>query len=70
MSDYVNLIAHLERVADEIDEMSLSQLREDIANGHTKSGVDRDLMRARRAVEKASGILRQLNQASASPEEI
>lgn len=69
MNDYVSLILQLERVAESIDEMSLVQLREDLAHGHTKSGVDRDLMRARRAVEKASGILRQLNQVSESPEE-
>jgi hypothetical protein len=70
MNDYEALIGQLERVSEEIDEMSIAQLREDIANGDTKSGIDRDLMRARRAVEKAAGILRQLNQDTVSPTEI
>jgi hypothetical protein len=70
MSRYELVIADLQRVCDEIDEMSIAQLREDIASGLAKSGVDRDLMRARRAVEKASAILRQLSQDSESPTDI
>jgi hypothetical protein len=67
MSSYEDLIDQLVRISEDIDERSIAQLREDIANGDTKSGVDRDLMRARRAVEKATGILRQLSQDSVSP---
>jgi hypothetical protein len=70
MNDYQNLVTALEQISGQIDDLSLTQLREDIANGRTRSSTDRDLMRARRAVEKAVGIMRQLSQDSASPGEI
>jgi hypothetical protein len=70
MNQYDELVAALEEISGQIDDLSLTQLREDIAEGRTRSSTDRDLMRARRAVEKAAGIMRQLSQDSGSPQEI
>jgi hypothetical protein len=68
MSRYHDMILSLEQVSSRIDDLSLEQLREDVAAQRTRSAIDRDLMRARRAVEKAAAILRQLNQDSDSPD--
>ncbi len=68
MSRYHEMILHLEQISSGLDDLSLEQLREDVAAKRTRSSVDRDLMRARRAVEKATAILRQLSHDSESPE--
>jgi hypothetical protein len=69
MNEFQDIATALEQISGQIDDLALTQLREDIAQGRTRSSTDRDLMRARRAVEKATGIMRQLSQDSASPGE-
>lgn len=66
MTGLGDLITTLEAVVEDLDEISLHQLREDLAAGNGRSGTDRDLVRARRAVEKATNILRHLEQGPAS----
>lgn len=61
MSTLDGLIATLETVIEDLDEISLQQLRDDLAAGQGRSGTDRNLVRARRAVEKAATILRQID---------
>jgi hypothetical protein len=70
VSRYHEMILSLEQISSGLDDLSLEQLRLDIAAKNDRSSIDRDLMRARRAVEKAAAILRQLSQDSESPEEI
>lgn len=65
MSALDGLIATLETVVEDLDEISLQQLRQDLAAGQGRSGTDRDLVRARRAVEKAASILRQIQHGGA-----
>ena len=69
MNEFQDIATALEQISGQIDDLALTQLREDIAQGRTRSSTDRDLMRARRAVEKATGIMRQLSKDSASPGE-
>jgi hypothetical protein len=62
MADYGELIDQLESVAAEIDEIAFDRLREAVADGElTRPDDDKRLMQARRAVEKAIGVLRQLD---------
>jgi hypothetical protein len=70
VSRYHDMIRSLEEISSGLDDFSLEQLREDLAAKKARSAIDRDLMRARRAVDKAAAILRQLSQDSESPEEI
>jgi hypothetical protein len=60
---YDDLVARLEAVAADLDEVAFDQLREAVADGHTERPPhDKQLMQARRAVEKAATVLRQLDE--------
>lgn len=65
MADYDALIERLESVAADLDEIAFDKLREAVADGETVRPVDdKKLMQARRAIEKAAGVLRQLDQST------
>ena len=62
MADYEHLVDRLESVAMDLDEIAFDQLREAAAEGEvTRPASDKKLMQARRAIEKAAAILRQLD---------
>lgn len=61
MGEYDGLVERLEAIAADIDEIAFDRLREAVADGDASRPVDdKKLMQARRAVEKAAGVLRQL----------
>jgi hypothetical protein len=61
MSDPATLAARLESIVADLDELAFDRLREAVAEGETsRPAADRELVKARRAVEKAAHILRQL----------
>jgi len=63
MGEYSGLIERLESVAADLDEMAFDRLREAVADGElTRPADDKKLMQARRAIEKAAGVLRQLDE--------
>lgn len=58
---YEDLAARLESIVADLDELAFDELRAAMADGATRRpDRDRVLTRARRSVEKASGLLRQL----------
>ncbi len=58
--EFDHIRARLEAIADELADLSIQRLRESIDAGGGELPVDeRRLTRARRAVEKAIGILRE-----------
>lgn len=62
MGEYEGLVDRLEAVAAELDEMAFDQLREAVADGETaRPANDKQLMQARRAIEKAVGVLRRID---------
>jgi hypothetical protein len=62
MADYGQLVDRLESIATDLDEMAFDQLREAVADGEVaRPASDKKLMQARRAIEKAAVILRQLD---------
>ena len=62
MADYEHLVDRLESVATDLDELAFDQLREAVADGEvSRPASDKKLMQARRAIEKAAVILRQLD---------
>jgi len=62
MGEYEGLVDRLEAVAADIDEMAFDQLREAVADGETaRPANDKQLMQARRAIEKAVGVLRRID---------
>ncbi|MBG7603911.1 MAG: hypothetical protein IZT58_04635 [Actinobacteria bacterium] len=62
MADYDQLVDRLESIATDLDEMAFDQLREAVADGEVaRPASDKKLMQARRAIEKAAVILRQLD---------
>lgn len=62
MGEYASLIERLESIAADLDEMAFDRLREAVADGEVTRPVDdKKLMQARRAIEKAAGVLRQLD---------
>lgn len=62
MPDYGSLADRLDDVAADIDDMAFDQLREAVADGEvSRPASDKQLMQARRAIAKASGILRRLD---------
>ncbi len=66
MADYGELADRLTAVGADIDEIAFDALREAVADGEVQRPVeDKKLMQARRAIEKAAGILRQLDGDSA-----
>ncbi len=59
---YASLADRLESVAADIDDMAFDDLREAVADGDVVRPVtDKRLMQARRAIEKATVILRDLD---------
>ena len=57
------LFARLETSAAALDEMAFDRLREAVADGEVvRPAVDKKLMQARRAIEKAAAVLRQLDE--------
>ncbi|MBT4983741.1 MAG: hypothetical protein HOJ85_07500 [Ilumatobacter sp.] len=62
MANYGDLVHRLTAIGADIDEIAFDALREAVADGEMQRPVDdKKLMQARRAIEKAAGILRQLD---------
>ena len=63
MDGYEGLVDRLEAVAADLDELAFDRLREAVAEGEvTRPPDDKQLMQARRAIEKAATILRRLDE--------
>ena len=67
MGEYADLISglvqRLDAIAADLDEIAFDRLREAVADGEVTRPVDdKRLMQARRAIEKAAGVLRQLDE--------
>ena len=63
MGDYDRLVERLEAIGEELDEIAFDRLREAVADGElARPTDDKKLMQARRAIEKAAGVLRQLDE--------
>ena len=57
--EYDELRARLEAISEELADLAIARLRDSIDAGGTELPIDeRRLTRARRAVEKAAGLLR------------
>ena len=68
--DYGGLIDRLESVAADLDEIAFDRLREAVADGEiSRPADDKKLMQARRSIEKAAAILRQLDDAELGDQE-
>lgn len=64
MGDYDGLVDRLESIAADLDEIAFDRLREAVADGDlVRPADDKKLMQARRAIEKAATVLRQLDEA-------
>jgi len=62
VNDVEALVERLETLVADLDELAFDRLREAVADGATERPVtDRELAKARRAVEKAAHILRKLD---------
>ena len=62
--DVRDFVERLESIAADLDEMAFDRLREAVADGEvTRPADDKKLMQARRAIEKAAAVLRQLDDA-------
>ena len=65
MGEYATIVERLESVAADLDELAFDRLREAVADGETtRPAEDKKLMQARRAIEKAAAVLRQLDETS------
>lgn len=63
MGEFDDLVERLEAVAADLDELAFDRLREAVADGEvTRPPDDKKLMQARRAIEKAAAVLRQLDE--------
>jgi hypothetical protein len=61
--EYSTFVDRLEAIAADLDEMAFDRLREAVAEGEIERPADdKKLMRARRAIEKAAAVLRQLDE--------
>ncbi len=61
MTRYAELAERLEAIGSELDDLSFDLLQQAVADGATqRPTADRTLTQARRAIEKAAGLLRQL----------
>ncbi len=61
--EYGALVERLETIAADLDEMAFDRLREAVADGEVaRPADDKKLMQARRAIEKAAAVLRQLDE--------
>jgi hypothetical protein len=59
---YEDLADRLEAIGSELDELSFDLLQQAVADGATqRPAADKTLTQARRAVEKAAALLRQLD---------
>jgi hypothetical protein len=62
VSGIESLADRLESIVADLDEIAFDRLREAVADGATeRPKLDKELTKARRAVEKAAHILRQLD---------
>ncbi|MEM1332815.1 MAG: hypothetical protein AAGG08_05095 [Actinomycetota bacterium] len=62
MSDYAQFAERLDTIAADIDDVAFDQLRAAVADGEIERPVaDKRLMQARRSIEKAASLLRQLD---------
>lgn len=65
--DYSDLVARIEAIAGELDDMAFDQLREAVAQGDVvRPTSDRRLMQARRALKKAAVVLGALDAGDAT----
>ena len=63
MSDYASFADRLDQLVADLDELAFDRLREAMSDGVTeRPASDRELTKARRAVEKAARILRELSE--------
>ena len=63
MSDIAGIAERLEAIVEELDEIAFDRLRQAAGDGESgRPAGDRLLVQARRAVEKAAGVLRALDQ--------
>jgi len=67
MSDYVDLAERIEAIVEEIDDRAFGELTEAVAaRAGVRPASDKQLMQARRALEKAAMALRSID---ATPDE-
>lgn len=60
--EYSAFADRLEQLAADLDDFAFDRLREAVADGETRRPPeDKKLMQARRAIEKATNVLRQLD---------
>lgn len=60
--EYAEFVDRLEAIAADLDELAFDRLREAVAEGEVaRPSDDKRLMQARRAIEKAAAVLRQLD---------
>ena len=61
--EYDQFIERLEAIAADLDDLAFDRLREAVADGEVaRPPQDKKLMQARRAIEKAAAVLRQLDE--------
>ena len=61
MSDLAGIADRLDAIVEELDEIAFDRLRQAAGKGATgRPAGDREITRARRAVEKASAVLRSI----------
>ena len=61
--EYDEFVQRLESIAADLDEVAFDKLREAVADGEvTRPPEDKKLMQARRAIDKAAAVLRQLDE--------
>jgi hypothetical protein len=61
--EYAPFVDRLEAIAADLDELAFDRLREAVAEGEVERPADdKKLMQARRAIEKAAAVLRQLDE--------
>jgi hypothetical protein len=62
--EYDEIVERLESIAADLDELAFDRLREAVADGEiARPADDKQLMQARRAIEKAANVLRRLDRA-------
>ena len=67
MSDYVDLVERIEAIVEEIDDRAFGELTEAVAaRAGARPASDKQLMQARRSLEKAAMALRSID---ATPDE-
>jgi uncharacterized protein (DUF885 family) len=61
--EYDEFVERLESIAADLDELAFDRLREAVADGEiARPTADKQLMQARRAIEKAADVLRRIDQ--------